>query len=192
MMNAYPSELSRTWRLEDGTNVTIRPIRPEDAAIERAFVHRLSQKSKYYRFLSGLQDLSTEMVRRFTRIDYDRDMALIATVELGSAEVEIAVGRFVSYQDGESCEFAIVVDDPWQHRGIGYQILSDLIRIARSRGLKTMKGLILAVNREMIELARCLDFEIRRVPGDATVVEAVKDLRSAESTLRPPNVPGGK
>lgn len=189
-MSAYPSEFTRLWRLEDGTAVTIRPIRDEDAAMEKAFIRRLSQRSKYYRFLKGLDQLSDDQVGRFTRIDYEREMALIATVPEGEKEIEIAVGRYIPYKDdglksgGEVCEFAIVVDDPWQKRGIGYQILSDLIRIAASRGLKTMKGLILSINSEMIGLARCLGFEIRKIPGDVTVVEAVKDLQPEKGLPR--------
>lgn len=175
------SEFRRIHRLEDGTSVVIRPIRPEDAAIEKALIHRLSERSRYSRFLTGLSDLTESLLQRLTHIDYEREMALIATVLERGKEVEIAVGRYVPYPDGESCEFAIVVDDVWQKRGIGYQILSDLVRIAASRGLKTMKGLILAVNREMIELAQTLGFEIRKVPGDASVVEAVKDLRARPS-----------
>jgi acetyltransferase len=176
-MDKALSELQRTHRLEDGTPVVIRPIRPEDAAMERAFIRRLSDRSRYYRFLIGRGDVTEEMLERFTHIDYGREMALVATLTEEGKEREIAVGRFVPYRDGAVCEFALVVEDAWQRRGIGYQILSDLIRIAASRGYATMKGLILTVNREMIELARFLGFEIRKVPGDASLVEAVKDLR---------------
>ena len=175
-MGAYPSELVRQWESEDGTLITIRPIRPEDAAIEYDFVHQLSPRSKYLRFFSGLNELTPSMLTRFTHIDYQREMALIATLMKENQEVEIAVGRFVPYLGGKSCEFALVVGDEWQRHGIGYQIMQDLIKIGRARQFKTMKGLILSGNLEMLQLVKDLGFKITPVPGDAKVVEAVKEL----------------
>lgn len=176
-MSPYPSNLVRDWTSNEGTPITIRPIRPEDAKIEKDFVHQLSPRSKYLRFFSGLNELTPTMLSRFTCIEYEQEMALIAVLKKEDREIEIAVGRYVPYPDGKSCEFAIVVDDEWQNHGIGYQIMLDLIGIAKERGFDTMKGLILSANSEMIQLAKDLGFKVAPVPGDATVVEATKDLR---------------
>lgn len=177
IMSPYPTELVHYWISKEGTPITIRPIRPEDREIEKDFVHQLSPRSKYLRFFSGLNELTPTMLSRFTCIEYEREMALIAVLKNEDREVEVAVGRYVPYPDGKSCEFAIVVDDEWQNHGIGYQIMLDLIRVAKERGFETMRGLILSANREMIQLAKDLGFKVNPVPEDAKVVEAIKDLR---------------
>ena len=106
----------------------MRPIRPEDAAIEQDFVKNLSDESKYSRFMNTLQELSQSMLIRFTQIDYDREMALIATTADDSSQtIQIGVARYLSQPDGESVEFALVVADHWQKHGIGRKLMGALI-----------------------------------------------------------------
>ena len=117
------------------------------------------------------------MLSRFTKIDYDREMAIIATTETPQGEEqEIGVGRYIINPDGKSCEFAVVVADAWQRRGIGYKLLSCLIEIARNKGLRTMEGSVLASNAGMVELVRALDFEVRPHPEDAALKYVVRNL----------------
>jgi len=172
----YPSHLSSGYQLADGRDIVIRPIRPEDAEIEDTFVRNLSTESKYFRFMQSLQELTDEMLVRFTQIDYDREMAFITTTEVNGNEAEIAVGRYVTNPDGNSCEFAIVVGDEWRRMGIGTRIMMALMEVAKSRGLKTMEGEILTENTKMLSLARKLGFTIRPVDGDPTLQLAVKIL----------------
>ena len=172
----YPSHLSSRYQLSDGRDMVIRPIRPEDAEIESTFVRNLSPESKYFRFMQSLQELTEEMLVRFTQIDYDREMAFIATTEFNGDEAEIAVGRYVTNPDGNSCEFAIVVGDEWRRMGIGTRIMMALMQVAKSRGLKTMEGEILTENTKMISLARKLGFTIRAIPDDPSCQLAVKIL----------------
>ncbi len=77
-IHPYPHELIQHYQLANGTNITIRPIRPEDADMEKDFVHRLSERTKYFRFMQSLQELTPEMLVRFTQIDYDREIAFVA------------------------------------------------------------------------------------------------------------------
>jgi acetyltransferase len=175
-IHPYPSQLVRKWQASDGTEVWIRPIRPEDAQIEKGFVDNLSPQTRYFRFLSVIQKLTQAMLVRFTQIDYDREMAFIAVVGEKPLEREIAVGRFVTYPDGQTCEFAIVVADEWQGRGVGHQIMLDLIRVAQSKGLKKMIGLIFSENEGMIQMVKGLGFEVKGSPGEPEVSEAVKEL----------------
>jgi acetyltransferase len=172
----YPSHLLSRFQLPDGRDIVIRPIRPEDAEIEDTFVRNLSPESKYFRFMQSLQELTPEMLVRFTQIDYDREMAFIATTELNGKEAEIAVGRYVTNPDGNSCEFAIVVGDDWRRMGIGTRIMMALMEVAKSQGLRTMEGEILTENTKMLSLARKLGFSIRPVEGDPTLQRAVKKL----------------
>ncbi|KAB2313655.1 GNAT family N-acetyltransferase [Betaproteobacteria bacterium SCN2] len=170
-IHPYPAHLESHWQLPEGIDLIIRPIRPEDAEIEQAFVRGLSPESKHFRFVSALQELSPSMLARFTQIDYDREMALIAVTGKGGAETEIGVARYVINPDGESCEFALVVADEWQRRGIGRRLMDALMDIAREKGLKTMEGDVLAGNRNMLNLASALGFSIGE--GDEPSVKKV-------------------
>lgn len=114
----YPTHLISHWQLADGTDITIRPIRPEDAEIEHIFVQKLSNESKYFRFMSSVSELTPAMLARFTQIDYSREMALIAVTHEHEGEVEIGVARFSINPDGDSCEFALVVADSMQGNGV--------------------------------------------------------------------------
>ncbi len=159
-IHPYPAHLVSRMQLPEGIDLVIRPIRPEDAEIEQAFVRGLSQESKYFRFVSALQELSPAMLARFTQIDYDREMALIAVLVEGRSETEIGVARYVINPDGESCEFALAIADAWQQKGIGYKMMEALMDIARDKGLKSMEGDVLTSNRNMLGLVSSLGFVI--------------------------------
>ncbi len=161
-IHPYPSALEFPLVLPDGQAATIRAIRPEDAEIERDFVHRLSEQSRFLRFMFGLQDLTPAMLSKFTQVDYDRELALIVVVRLPDGrEQQIGVARYITLPDEESCEFAIVVSDEWQGRGVARQLFRRLIDVARERQLKIMTGITLRENVRMIDLARSYGFETR-------------------------------
>jgi len=170
-IHPYPTHLENRIQLPEGIDLIIRPIRPEDAEIEQAFVRGLSSESKYFRFVSALQELSPSMLARFTQIDYDREMALIAVLEEDGQETEIGVARYVINPDGESCEFALVVADAWQHKGIGHRMMDALMDIARDKGLKTMEGEVLGSNRNMLGLVTSLGFSVGE--GDEPTIRKV-------------------
>lgn len=158
--------------LDDGSVITIRPIRPEDAQIEADFVRNLSKESRYFRFMDTIRELSPRMLSNFTRVDYDLHMALIAVTEINGQEIEIAVARYIVTDDGTSCEFAIVVADAWQRKGIGSRLMQALIESARARGLKMMFGNVLKGNHNMLELMARLDFHLKMQkenPGEMRV-----------------------
>lgn len=174
-IHPYPATLVSAWQPHGAPLVTLRPIRPEDAEIERAFVQGLSAESRYFRFMGALRELTPQMLARFTQIDYDREMAFIATVGEES-ETEIAVCRYVTNPDGDSCEFAIVIADEWQRRGLGRRMMGALVDVARSRGLREMMGHILAHNRGMIALCEELGFSVADSSGDPGVKRVVLTL----------------
>lgn len=175
-IHPYPVHLVTRWQLPDGTGITIRPIRPEDAQIEQEFVRGLSAESKYFRFMDTLQELSQNMLVRFTQIDYDREMALIAVLEQDSQEKELGVCRYITSADGQSCEFALVVADVWQKKGIGNKLMNSLFEVARAKGIREMEGEVLAINRSMLELVRRLGFEVSASEEDTSVKRVVKRL----------------
>jgi acetyltransferase len=169
-IHPYPSNLVKQVHLPDGPVLTIRPIRPEDAMLEREFVNGLSERSRFLRFMYALSEITPEMLSRFTQIDYDREMALVALVPGEQGDRQIGVARYVTYADGRGCEFAIVVSDDFQRQGIARQLLSDLIDVARERRLEYMEGIVLRQNANMIRLAESLGFEVERATDDPELV----------------------
>lgn len=175
-IHPYPTHLITHWQLTDGTDLTIRPIRPEDAEMEQDFVRGLSAESKYFRFMDTLQELSQTMLVRFTQIDYDRELALIAVLQQDSREKELGVCRYIASADGQSCEFALVVADEWQNKGIGNKLMNCLFDAARAKGIGVMEGEVLEANHAMLELVRRLGFEITVSAEDVSIMQIVKQL----------------
>ena len=177
MSQPYPAHLAGIWTAPGGERVTIRPIRPEDAGIERDFVRALSPAARYFRFMSTLTELTPGMLARFTQVDFERDMALIAVVQEGAGERQIGVCRYVLDADGESCEFALVVLEEWQGRGLGTHLMTRHIEIAKERGLASMRGEILAANAGMLALVQDLGFVVSDVPRAPGIKLATLALR---------------
>ncbi len=172
-IHPYPAELEGELRLRDGTRIPVRPIRPEDAAPEQRFFEGLSERSRYQRFLSRMAELPPAMLARFTQLDYDRELALVALAPDGREF--IGVGRYAPNADGETAEFALTVADAWQGRGIGRALLERLCECARAAGYRTLFGHILHANREMLELSGRLGFVQSGRDGDLlTVARALR------------------
>jgi len=167
-----------TWTAPDGTPVTIRPIRAADFEIEREFVDKLSSASGYQRLMSTRRP-STDEIKRFTDIDYEREMALIATVVVDGIERQVAVARYVKEASvpGQA-EFAIVLADDWQQRGLGRKLLSSLFAVAEQKGVRRIVGIVLSTNSGMLALARRLGFKLAPDPTSATITMLTLDLAS--------------
>ncbi|MDD5462709.1 MAG: GNAT family N-acetyltransferase [Methylococcales bacterium] len=176
-IHPYPYELTRHYQLSNGVNIAIRPIRPEDAVLEEDFHQRLSEHTKYFRFMQALQELTPEMIVRFTQIDYDREMAFVAVTEDESMPSELGVGRYLTNPDGNSVEFALVVVDDCQRLGIGTRIMKALMQTAKSKGMLFFEGEVLVINKPMLSLVKKLGFSIENIADDNEVVRVVKDLR---------------
>ncbi|MEZ5657031.1 MAG: GNAT family N-acetyltransferase [Burkholderiaceae bacterium] len=148
----------RHEHLADGTPLTIRPIRPEDAQAEAAFVRALSPAARHYRFMGSISELSPEMLARFTQIDYRREMALVAlTIEQGRA-LQQGVARYAINPDNRSCEFAIVVSERLQGQGVGTRLMKALMDAARDQRLTRIEGTVLRDNAPMLKLMSELGF----------------------------------
>jgi len=172
----YPEQLVRKHFLFDGTQVTIRPVRPADAPMEQEFVRHLSEDSRYFRFMQDVPELSPGKLKQLTSVDYDRRMELVATVAHGGAELEIADAMYAANPQATECEFAIAVDDAWQGSGVAGLLMIDLIEAARSRGIKTMFGLVMANNHRMLKFVRQLGFSLARHEEDLHTIVATKRL----------------
>jgi acetyltransferase len=171
-IHPYPVELIGDIALPDGTLLHVRPIRPEDAALERAFVHELSEQTRYYRFFYRLTELTPAMLARFTQVDYDRELALVAIVETSSAPRFVGVARYAANPDRTSAEFAVVVADAWQRRGVARVLMRGLIVCAKRRGFEQLVGIILRANEPMLAFVRSLGFVVEDDPEDSAQVVA--------------------
>jgi acetyltransferase len=174
-IHPYPVELESQIVLADGTVLAVRPIRPEDAELEIRFVASLSEQTRYFRFFYRLHELTPAMLARFTQVDYDRELALLALAPdpAGPGGVAIVgIARYVANVDHESAEFAVVVADAWQGRGVAAQLMKALIADAKKKGLQRLVGTVLRANQSMVQFARGLGFKIHDDPGDAEQVIA--------------------
>ena len=172
-----PEDLTQSFELAAGQAVVLRPLRRDDHAIEHAFVSGLSPETRHNRLLGGMIQITREYVERLTTVDFSRDMALAAAVTLQGREVLIGVARYVLEADGRACEFALVIADAWQRRGLGQKMMGKLIAVARARGLERIYGDVLSTNRSMLDFCRKLGFTLGRNPEDATVTRAALALR---------------
>jgi acetyltransferase len=147
-----------------------------DAELIRIFVRSLSFETRYRRFMSAVNDLSAHAVDRLTCIDSQREAALIGVASTDGVSHVVGVARYAANTDRESCDFAIVVADDWQRRGLGSHLLTLLVDTASSRGLKRMRGEVLAVNAPMAAFAKVHGFSVTTSPDEPTLVRVERLL----------------
>jgi acetyltransferase len=162
VISPYPEKYETPGVTTDGLKIMIRPIKPEDAPQLVGLFDSLSPTSIYYRFFGPMKALPHSMLARFTQIDYDREIAMVALEEGEDGEKMLGVARVIGDPDGKTGEFAIVVGDPWQGRGVGGKLLEHALRIAKERGLERLWGYVLAENKKMLNLARKFGFQVSR------------------------------
>jgi len=185
-IHPYPKSLERALRLPDGTRLLLRPIRPEDAEAERRFVARLSRHTLYLRMHAPLRELSVEQLIRFTQIDYDREMALVAIdPEAEPGEIR-AIARYARLADGERAEFGVTVEDSWQRRGLGHAMMEALEQCGRDRHLAEIFGYVLKENDAMRRMMLARGYLPHHDEDDSHVIRFALSLRdgAAERTVR--------
>lgn len=149
------------WTANGGATVTVRGVRPGDFSAQRAFIDRLSRESRYFRFLTGglvRDDVITNFV--------GASDALVATVVEPGGERIVGNAHYVIDADGDA-EFAVVVEDGWQGRGLGRELIRRLIDGARRSGVRRLHGEVLSENRRMLSILRGMGFATPRHPGDS-------------------------
>ena len=173
-IHPYPSQYVSAWTMQDGTQVTIRPIRPEDEPLMVKFHETLSERSVYFRYFHAMrlsQRTAHERLTRMCFIDYAREMALVILREQPEGQGILAVGRLIRVHGTKEGEFAIVVSDNWHHRGLGFELLKRLVDIGREEKLTRIYGDILPDNRNMLRICDRLGFR-RRYSAEDGVVRA--------------------
>lgn len=177
----YPEELEETFTMKDRRQVLLRPIRPEDEPNHHRFIARLTPEDIRFRFFGLVQQLPHSQMARLTQIDYDREMAFIATApdEAGNPET-LGVVRAVTDPDNDSTEFSIVVRSDLKGSGLAKALMRKMIRYCRDRGTRVMVGQVLADNHRMLRFVESLGFRKARVL-DGEIVEVELDLQAPQS-----------
>jgi acetyltransferase len=165
VISPYPSQHEAHVISKKGERLFIRPIRPEDAPILVKFFDELSARSVYLRFFTRLKRLPHWMLARFTQIDYDREMALIALPEDIDLKKILGVARIITELDRKQAEFSIVTTDEWQGQGVGAELLKRCLAVAEEMGVERVHGIVLAENTQMRALGKKLGMEMKRVAG---------------------------
>lgn len=177
-----PSETgSSNVTLPDGTCVTFRVMQPEDAALEQAFIAELSVESRHSRFFSNLKQPSDKMLEQFTHPHYPQSYAVIATVKNDGTEKQIGVARYILIDSSGTAEFAVVVADEWQGKGIATKLLHNLTTAAAIAGVRQLEGLVLHDNIAMRQLARNQGFSSALYAQDPAMLKISKPLAYSEA-----------
>jgi acetyltransferase len=165
VISPYPDQYEEHIQTSTGIDIFVRPIRPEDAPLLMELFESLSPQSVYRRFFTPMKRLPHGMLARFTQIDYDRHIALVALSVSQSKESMLGVARVILERNQKEAEFSIVVGDPWQGKGIGAALLQRCLSIAKERGIEKVMGTVLAENTQMLALGKKFGFKIKKVLG---------------------------
>ena len=147
----------------------LRPIRPEDEPLESEFLEGLSEQSSRFRFFQIIKNLSHEALVRFCNIDYDREMAFIAEIREGERRIEIGVGRLIIEPNKKRGEFAVVVADNYQGKGLGTKLVDMLVSVGEEKGLESVYGIIMRENTAMVHMCEKLGFKVERKMNEVFV-----------------------
>ena len=180
----YPKELEEEYTLGSGRKVLLRPIRPEDEPAHHEFIARCTPEDMRLRFFHLVRALPHAEMARLTQIDYDREMAFIASAPGDDGESEtLGVVRTVADLNNDKAEYAILVRSDMKGQGLGRKLMEKIVAYCRSHGTRRIIGIVLRDNTAMLELIQRLGFTIRKVPDE--------DVMEVELDLQPPVTPPG-
>ena len=159
LLAIYPKEYVASRKLKDGTEVTLRPIRAEDEECFNDLIQSLSAESMRFRFFEILKEMPHETLTKYCNLDYDRQIALVAEIRQGEKKI-IGAGRVIAEPDGKSGEFAVLVADMWQSKGLGSMLTEHIITIAKNMRLERIFALVMPDNIKMTRLCKKKEFEM--------------------------------
>ena len=162
---SYPDHYELSMDLPHVGCLKMRPIQEGDAPMLEELFKTLTPHSVYLRFFTFLRQLPPAMLARFTQIDYQHEIALVALLQQDGGEKMVGEVRVVETSKAGNAEFSVLVSDPWQGKGIGACLLQQCLAIAYQRGYQHIYGIVLAENKHMLALGRKLGFIIKHIPG---------------------------
>jgi acetyltransferase len=162
IISPYPNQYESDLLLRDGTPVLLRPIKPEDESLVYRLLQSCSEQTIYFRYFHRIRKFTRELLIRFTQNDYDREIALIAVGQPPGPPVMLGVVRLVMTPNREEGEFAILVGDPWQGKGLGATLMELIIGVAKDCGVHYLYGDVLLENEPMLAMMNRLGFSFRK------------------------------
>ncbi len=179
VISPYPEHFESREKTESGIEILIRPVKPEDADLFCELFNTLSPTSIYYRFFRAIKQLTHAMLARFTQVDYDREVSMVAVRDEGDGEKMYGISQVFIHPDGKHGEFSILVGDPWHGKGIGAKLLEHVLKISKHRGLENVWGTVLKENINMLALGKKLGFS-SKWSGNELECELNIDLEKTE------------
>ncbi len=175
VISPYPKKYETQWKLKNGQEVMLRPIKPEDEPMWLEMFQSFSEEAIRYRFFQLLKDTPHEVRVRYCNIDYDREIAIVA--ELGEEDQRriLGVSRLSIEPDGKTGELAFIVGDQWQGQGLGTKIVDYVLEIAKEMSVETVYSIMLPDNRRALNLTKKMGFKLEYL-SDGTV-KGVLDLK---------------
>ncbi|MFC1490650.1 acetate--CoA ligase alpha subunit [Candidatus Latescibacterota bacterium] len=167
VISPYPVEYITSFKMKNGTSAVLRPIKPEDEPLEKGMFENFSEQTQRFRFFQLIKNITHQLLVRYTQIDYDREMGIIAEVEEGGEKKMAGVVRLIADPYNDTAEFAIVVADPWHHQGLGNKFSDYILEIAKKRGIKRIYANVLNDNHTMLKMFRKRGFTITKGEEDS-------------------------
>lgn len=174
VISPYPKEYIGRFKMKNGKTALLRPIRPEDEPLEAALIKTFSKETQRQRFFGQIKDITHEMLVRYTQIDYDREMAIVAEITEKGQKKFAGVSRLIADSYGETAEFAVAVGDPWHFQGLGRKLTDYILNIAKQREIKKVCAQFLKDNEVMRRILEKRGFKITE---DKTICRAELELR---------------
>lgn len=169
VISPYPAEYSKTIHADDGTAVTLRAIKPEDEPLEAEMFKTFSPQTQRFRFFALKKNVTHELLIRYTQIDYDREIAITALIDEETGKRMIGVVRLIADAYNETAEFAIVLGDPWQKKGLGSMMMDYMLQIATERKVKKVYAYVLPDNEQMLDMFAKRGFQMKKMEDSVRV-----------------------
>jgi acetyltransferase len=176
IITPYPTRYISHWQLADGTDVLLRPVRPEDEPLEHEMLTSLSPKTIKERFFQPIKQITHEMHVRMCNIDYEREIAIVAEVREGGRKRIVGTGRLIMEPDLKRGEFAVIVHDEFQGQGLGYKLVDTVIGIGHEKGLEEIYGFVLSENSVMLNMCRKMGCSIEPTEEDPEITKVSLSL----------------
>lgn len=170
----YPIQYINPILLDDGTLVQLRPIHPIDAEQAKVFHSKLSEKSLRDRFLGYIPTVNEKLINRLTKIDYNKEMAIVAEIITEDSKEAVGVARVVGEKEANRAEFAIILADAWHGKGLGSKMTDYMIKVAKNMAFEQVYALLFSHNTQMIEIFKNKGFKIKQEGFDTDC--AILDL----------------
>ena len=188
VISPYPKKYETSWKLKNGQEVLLRPIKPEDEPMWLEMFQSFSEESIRYRFFQLLKDTPHEVRVRYCNIDYDREIAIVAELDEKDHKRILGVGRLSIEPDGKTGELAFIIGDQWQGQGLGTKVVDFVLEIAKEMHIEAIYAIMLPDNRRALNLTKKMGFKHEYL-ADGTV-KGTLDLRDEilrEKCFKPKN-----